>query len=64
MSQLGLLKNLKTSSIFSALREVSSIFTYSDILLKTKQNKTEQLGNLGGSVGWASDFGSGHDLSL
>ena len=30
-----------------------------------KQTKNKELeGRLGGSVGWASDFGSGHDLAV
>ena len=29
-----------------------------------KQIKKKFSGHLGGSVGWASDFGSGHDLTV
>ena len=28
------------------------------------QKKKATLGRLGGSVGWATDFGSGHDLTV
>ena len=33
-----------------------------DLLSGIKENKL--LGRLGGSVGWATDFGSGHDLTV
>ena len=29
-----------------------------------KIRNTHDVGRLGGSVGWASDFGSGHDLTV
>ena len=32
--------------------------------LHIQKKKTRILGRLGGSVGWASDFGSGHDLTV
>ena len=32
--------------------------------MKLEVSKSRFQGHLGGSVGWASDFGSGHDLAV
>ena len=38
--------------------------TCADRWIKTKNKQTKNLGRLGGSVGGASDFSSGHDLTV
>ena len=39
-------------------------YFYSKMIIFKTWFKKKELGRLGGSVGWASDFSSGHDLTL